>query len=61
MLMPRFPNDCGPSHQQSYLKKSLTYSSIFKAYFMKIFAAAKASLVLLKTDAEAAVRKRSSK
>ena len=30
------------------LKENLTYSSIFKAYFMKIFAAAKASLVFIK-------------
>ena len=30
------------------LKKNLTYSSIFKAYFTKIFAAAKASLVFVK-------------
>ena len=32
----------------SLLKKNLTYSSIFKAYFMKSFAAAKASLVFIK-------------
>ena len=34
--------------QTNLLKKNLTYSSIFKAYFMKIFAAAKASLVFIK-------------
>ena len=32
----------------SLLKKNFTYSSIFKAYFMKDFAAAKASLVFIK-------------
>ena len=31
------------------LKENLTYSPIFKVYFMKIFAAAKASLILIKT------------
>ena len=31
------------------LKKNLTYSSIFKVYFMKSFAAAKASLVFIKS------------
>ena len=30
------------------LKKDFTYSSILKTYFMKIFAAAKASLVFIK-------------
>ena len=43
------------------LKKNLTYASIFKAYFMKIFADARASLVSVKTNAEEAVRKCSSK
>ena len=38
----------GPLYQQIYLKTNLTYSSIFQAYFMKIFAAAKASLVFIK-------------
>ena len=32
----------------SLLKKNLTYSSLFKAYFMKSFAAAKSSLVFIK-------------
>ena len=43
------------------LKKNLTYTSIFKAYFMKIFVDAKASLVFIKTNAEADVRRCSSK
>ena len=45
----------------SLLKKNLTFSSIFKPYFRKSFAAANSHLFLLKTDAEAAVRKCSSK
>ena len=43
------------------LKKNLTYASIFKVYFMKIFVDAKASLVFIKTNAEADVRRCSSK
>ena len=43
------------------LKKNLTYRSIFKAYFMKIIVDAKASLVFIKTNAEADVRRCSSK
>ena len=43
------------------LKKNLTYTSIFKAYVMKIFAEARASLVSIKTNAEEAVPKCSSK
>ena len=37
-----------PVTRTSLLKKNLTYSSIFKVYFMKSFAAAKASLVFIK-------------
>ena len=36
------------TQKKSLLKKNLTYSSIFKVYFMKSFAAAKASLVFIK-------------
>ena len=37
-----------PITPTSLLKKNLTYSSIFKMYFMKSFAAAKASLAFIK-------------
>ena len=37
------------TNKKSLLKKNLTYSSIFKAYFMKSFAAAKGSLVFIKS------------
>ena len=36
------------THKKSLLKKNLTYSSIFKVYFMKSFAAAKASFAFIK-------------
>ena len=49
------------THKKSLLKKNLTYSSIFKVYSLKSFLPQKHLLFLLKTDAEAAVRKCSSK
>ena len=44
-----FPDQGNVCHYTTnLLKQNLTYSSIFKAYFMKIFAAAKSSLVFVK-------------
>ena len=49
------------TQKKSLLKKNLTYSSIFKVYSLKSFLLQRHLLFLLKTDAEAAVRKCSSK